>query len=30
VDRPAELAYWIGAEPLRRVVKAGIARERPA
>jgi imidazolonepropionase len=30
VDRPAELAYWIGAEPLRRVVKAGVERERPA
>jgi imidazolonepropionase len=30
VDRPAELAYWIGGEPLRRVVKAGAERERPA
>jgi imidazolonepropionase len=29
VDRPAELAYWIGGEPLRRVVKAGVEGERP-
>jgi imidazolonepropionase len=30
VDRPAELAYWIGGEPLRRVVKAGVEREAAA
>lgn len=30
VDRPAELAYWIGGEPLRRVVKTGVEREAPA
>jgi len=27
VDRPASLAYWIGGEPLRRVVKAGVERD---
>jgi len=30
VERPAELAYWIGGEPLRRVVKAGVEREAAA
>jgi imidazolonepropionase len=30
VERPAELAYWIGGEPLRRVVKAGVERAAAA
>jgi imidazolonepropionase len=30
VDRPAELAYWIGGEPLRRIVTAGVEREAAA
>ncbi len=29
IDRPAELAYWIGTSPLERLIKAGRATDRP-
>jgi imidazolonepropionase len=28
VSRPAELAYWMGGQPLRAIVQAGVARVR--
>ena len=30
ISRPAELAYWMGGDPLRRTVTAGIERDKPA
>lgn len=30
VNRPAELAYWMGGQPLRRIVKSGVEREMAA
>jgi len=30
IGRPAELAYWMGGDPLRHIVISGVERQKPA